>query len=94
MRGLARLTAAVVFFAKCSALWLVLGAGLPSLGRVAVVAAHVVAPPLAATLVGVCGGQPCLVLLPVSVTVTAAPTPPLPSAAQARSRKRVMRRST
>ncbi len=48
--------------------------------------AQVPTPPLAATLVQVCRGQPCLVKLPDVV--------PLPQVTPSKSRKRLTRRST
>ena len=49
--------------------------------------AQVPVPPLAATLVQVCRGQPCLAKLPDAA-------PPLPQSQSSKSRKRLTRRST
>ena len=70
--------------ARCAPAWWLLTTGLTALGPVGVAAASVVAPPLAATLIAVCRGQPCLAVPPTAT----------PALAQARSRKRVTRLST
>ena len=49
--------------------------------------AQVPTPPMAATLVQVCRGQPCLAKLPDAA-------PPLPQSQSSKSRKRLTRRST
>ena len=69
---------------RCAPAWWLLTTGLSALGPVGVAAAGVVAPPLAATLIGVCGGQPCLAVPPTAT----------PAQTQTRSRKRVTRLST
>lgn len=67
----------------CAPLWLALSACWALLGAVGSARAGVVAPPLAAALVDVCRGKPCLATLP-----------PVPQALQTRSSRRLTRRST
>jgi hypothetical protein len=68
---------------RCAPLWLAVSATWLLLGAAGSARALGVAPPLAAALVEVCAGKPCLAALP-----------PAPKADQKRSSRRLMRRST
>lgn len=67
---------------RCTPLWLALSACWALMSAAGAARAGVVVPPMAAAIVDVCRGQPCLAALP--------PAPPV----HKRSSKRATRRST